>query len=114
MAQAALHKCNAAGCNVLTRERHCDRHAKEKQQWTRGMQSRESQQLYGWRWSKASKQFIREHPLCVECEGRGKTTASHCTDHIVPHRGNEVLFWDEDNWQALCRACHDAKTRRGE
>jgi 5-methylcytosine-specific restriction protein A len=20
------------------------------------------------------------------------------------------LFWDEDNWQALCKPCHDRKT----
>jgi 5-methylcytosine-specific restriction protein A len=31
-------------------------------------------------------------------------------DHIVPHRGREQLFWDESNWQALCKACHDRKT----
>jgi 5-methylcytosine-specific restriction protein A len=31
-------------------------------------------------------------------------------DHIVPHRGREQLFWDESNWQALCKPCHDKKT----
>lgn len=31
-------------------------------------------------------------------------------DHIVPHRGDEKLFWDESNWQALCKRCHDSKT----
>lgn len=29
-------------------------------------------------------------------------------DHIVPHRGDPVLFWDERNWQPLCKRCHDA------
>jgi 5-methylcytosine-specific restriction protein A len=33
-------------------------------------------------------------------------------DHIVPHRGDPVLFWDEANWQGLCKLCHDAKTAR--
>ena len=31
-------------------------------------------------------------------------------DHIVPHRGDPKLFWDTDNWQALCKQCHDHKT----
>jgi 5-methylcytosine-specific restriction protein A len=33
-------------------------------------------------------------------------------DHIVPHRGDQRLFWDEANWAALCKPCHDAKTAR--
>lgn len=27
-----------------------------------------------------------------------------------PHRGDQKLFWDESNWQALCKPCHDRKT----
>ena len=27
-------------------------------------------------------------------------------DHIIPHRGDRKLFWDRDNWQALCKSCH--------
>jgi 5-methylcytosine-specific restriction endonuclease McrA len=30
-------------------------------------------------------------------------------DHIQPHKGDETLFWDENNWQPLCRQCHDIK-----
>jgi 5-methylcytosine-specific restriction protein A len=33
---------------------------------------------------------------------------------MIPHRGDDLLFWDPNNWQALCRDCHDAKTARGE
>ena len=31
-------------------------------------------------------------------------------DHIIPHRGDQKLFWDQNNWQALCKSCHDKKT----
>ena len=31
-------------------------------------------------------------------------------DHIVPHRGDMSLFWDVNNWQALCHECHARKT----
>jgi len=33
-------------------------------------------------------------------------------DHIIPHKGNQKLFWDPQNWQTLCKAHHDEKTRR--
>lgn len=28
-------------------------------------------------------------------------------DHIVPHKGNPVLFWSRSNLQSLCKLCHD-------
>jgi len=31
-------------------------------------------------------------------------------DHVVPHQRDMALFWDSDNWQGLCKACHDHKT----
>lgn len=31
-------------------------------------------------------------------------------DHITPHKGDRGLFWDRNNWQALCKTCHDTKT----
>lgn len=33
-------------------------------------------------------------------------------DHIEPHKGNLVLFWDEGNLQALCKRCHDTHKQR--
>jgi shikimate kinase len=27
-------------------------------------------------------------------------------DHIKPHRGDQALFWDKNNWQPLCTHCH--------
>lgn len=42
-----------------------------------------------------------------------KLTPSTVADHIVPHRGDPVLMWDEtSNWQALCERCHNKKTRK--
>lgn len=32
-------------------------------------------------------------------------------DRIRPHRGDPVLFWDQTNWQPLCKHHHDVKTR---
>lgn len=35
---------------------------------------------------------------------------ANVVDHIKPHRGDKVLFWDSANWQPLCKECHDRKT----
>jgi 5-methylcytosine-specific restriction endonuclease McrA len=36
------------------------------------------------------------------------TAAASVVDHKIPHRGDQVLFWSEDNWQPLCKRCHDS------
>ena len=56
------------------------------------------------------RQYLATHPLCVKCMSVGRYTKATVVDHIKPHRGDSVLFWDRDNWQALCKRCHDRKT----
>lgn len=63
--------------------------------------------VYGGRWRKARETFLRRHPLCAEHGRRGQVVAASVVDHIVPHRGDQELFWDRANWQALCKPCHD-------
>jgi 5-methylcytosine-specific restriction protein A len=31
-------------------------------------------------------------------------------DHKKAHHGDQGLFWDRYNWQALCKPCHSRKT----
>jgi 5-methylcytosine-specific restriction protein A len=73
---------------------------------------------------RASKAFLRRHPLCGQREGEhtpvmsrcydeGRTKAAYQVDHVVPHRGDTSLFWDRSNWQSLCRSCGAAKSRAG-
>lgn len=72
------------------------------------------QRGYDRRWDKFSKAYRELHPLCAECERCGRTTASEHVDHIVKLGDAPHLKYDEANLQALCRPCHNAKTRRGE
>ena len=44
------------------------------------------------------------------CDQFERTTPATLVDHVIPHRGNEALFWDESNWQSMCDACHSRKT----
>ncbi len=69
---------------------------------------------YGRQWGKARAKYLAEHPYCVMCHELGKTVEAKIVDHIKPHRGDSYLFWNEGNWQALCKQCHDMHKQRKE
>lgn len=66
------------------------------------------------RWRRLRVQVLNADPLCVDCSRQGRVTIATDVDHIVPHQGDPVKFWDRANLAGLCVACHSAKTRRGE
>ena len=100
------HPCAVPGCPNLTERKYCEAHADRQRQDNRRPQN----DIYNRRWRKVSKLFLAAHPLCVECQRQGKLTPATVVDHIVPHRGDPQRFWDENNWQGLCKPCHDRKT----
>ena len=65
--------------------------------------------LYDYRWQQARAQFLRDHPLCALCEARGIVEAATVVDHVIPHKGDPVLFWNQANWQSLSKRCHDSR-----
>ena len=71
-----------------------------------------SRRGYDHRWRIRSKHFLQRNPLCVMCEAEGKLTVASVVDHIVPHKGDPVLFNDVRNWQPLCKAHHDRTKQR--
>lgn len=66
------------------------------------------------RWRRERAAYLRAHPLCCFCEAQGRTTLATVVDHIVPHRGDPELFWDQDNWQGLCATDHSATKQEQE
>ena len=68
--------------------------------------------LHSTRWRKCRGLFLAVHPLCIDCEAAGRLMVATDVDHIIPHRGDYELFWDESNWAARCHACHSRKTCR--
>ena len=56
------------------------------------------------------RKFLESNPFCAKCYEEGHITMATVVDHIKPHRGDQKLFWDRGNWQALCKRCHDRKT----
>ena len=102
--------CRHPGCPALIEhnEKYCSKHKS-----LHNTQDRPSAHSRGYtsRWRKASKQFLLEHPLCAECMRKtGRPVPATVVDHIKPHRGDQTLFWDMNNWQPLCKRCHDRKT----
>lgn len=69
---------------------------------------------YDSRWAKYRLAFLRRHPLCIRCRAAGQTTPASVVDHIQAHKGDQSLFWDKANHQALCAHCHNADKQRAE
>jgi len=98
--------CKHPNCPELTDSKYCEQHSK----LYINERTSASRRGYDSRWRKARKIFLSKHPLCVECLKNNIITAAEVVDHIKPHRGDKKLFWDESNWQSLCKRCHDSKT----
>lgn len=87
-----------------------------------------AQRGYGYKWQKARESFLKKHPLCVFHGQQGRTELATVVDHKVPPRMKEAiesndpeqlkearrLFWDRNNWQSLCKTCHDSIKQRME
>ena len=67
---------------------------------------------YGARWQRTAKAFLAHNPLCAICQRNGRTTLATCVDHVIPHKGYTVKFWQQSNWQSLCDRHHSEKTTR--
>ena len=88
--------CKHPGCAALVPygTKYCETHKPMHPEEVRSASSRG----YGSAWQKARKAF--------------RYVKATDVDHIVPHRGDQKLFWDRSNWQALCHRHHSMKTRR--
>lgn len=73
---------------------------------------KKEKRLYDARWNKTAKEFLNAYPLCCLCALDGIVKAATIVDHIKPHKGDRNLFWDEKNWQPLCKLCHDRRKQR--
>ena len=62
--------------------------------------------LYGRRWRRARLVFLSSKPLCAMCQQEGRLQVAQEVDHIIKHNGDPALFWDQSNWQGLCRFHH--------
>lgn len=60
------------------------------------------------RWKALRASQLKREPLCRFCGQLGRVTAATIADHVKPHKGDLVLFFDPQNLQSLCKTCHDS------
>ena len=101
--------CKQNGCpNLVTYgNKYCDDHKTNHSLDARTTKAKG----YNSRWNKARIRYLKLNPLCVYCQRNGRLIKATVVDHITPHRGDQELFWNQSNWQALCKSCHDRKTK---
>ena len=110
---AAPTPCRHPGCGeVLATPGYCDSHRvavhRDYGRARRGFDTeRGFYQSAAWRAVRAA--FLREHPVCTRCEGRGRVVAAVVADHIQPLKDGGARF-DWANLQGLCVPCHNSKT----
>ena len=66
---------------------------------------------YDTRWDAARATFSRRNPWCLGCKAVGNLVATEVVDHVEPHKGDQVKFWNTTMWQPACRWCHDVIKR---
>jgi 5-methylcytosine-specific restriction protein A len=59
-------------------------------------------------WYRLASEFKSFNPYCVGCAAIGVMRVAEVVDHILPHRGDEVLMWNDANWQSACAWHHNA------
>lgn len=109
--QRAKRPCLVSSCKEYsTNQGYCDKHQDKirKKDRERGTAH---QRGYDARWEKERLQHLADHPLCVDHNKRGYIEIATVVDHIIPHKGDKLLFWDKNNWQSMCKPCHDRKTQ---
>ena len=97
--------CKSPGCNDLIdfSQSYCERHIPEKRiPFMTAERSNES--LYSTsKWKKLRKKILSEYNYCFKCGLESKLLDIH---HEIPPRGNEELFYDENNCIPVCKSCH--------
>lgn len=110
MPMKPLKPCRRIGCNALTREGLCEEHRLQEVR----AYSKNRPHYHKWyslaRWRNARLIYLTNNPLCIRCEQDGRLTPATVVDHVKPHKGNKELLWNSNNWQGLCKRCHDKKT----
>ena len=63
-------------------------------------------------WRRRRLWQLKKEPFCVECRKEKRLVFATVADHIIPHKGNAALFWDNGNLQSLCEYHHGLKSEK--
>lgn len=108
MAYIRQRMCSHSGCKeyALSGSIYCAKHQRNSKNTTTSQWAF----MYNSAWKKASRQWLQEpeHSWCEECLKQGRYTPANTVHHKIEHKGDWGLFWDKNNWQALCMSCHSS------
>lgn len=116
---ASRKPCRHPACGKLVSGgSYCEDHLKKKEEQVKverikydNERGTAHERGYSSRWTKYSKQYRIDHPLCEICLKKGILELSECVDHIIPVDGpDDPLFWEPTNHQALSNRCHNIKS----
>jgi 5-methylcytosine-specific restriction protein A len=65
------------------------------------------------RWRALRAEQLRIMPIC-EMDHGFAVVAATVANHRIPHKGDEVLFFDPGNLQSVCKPHHDGVIQRTE
>ncbi len=113
MPSSAARPCRHTGCGALVRDGSgfCTAHEADRKANRYGDERRGSaaSRGYGSSWRKLRDQVMRrDNGLCQPCLKAGHVTVAQAVDHIVAKSAGGTD--DPANLQAICEACHKAKT----
>src|SRR5688572_14863534 len=96
--------CSAPSCSEKVTTGFCSSHKQQQ----RKVQTRyqHGATAYGRPWRRIRDAWLAEHPLCVYCQAEGRVEVAREVDHIIPHKGDDILYRDRNNLQSLCTRHH--------
>lgn len=108
MTRAAPKPCAHSGCSELVFDGGgwCAKHKRAAWSYKRETPVK---RITGRRLQRMRAELFRDKPLCAKCLEQGLIVLATERDHIVPlfEGGTD----ERNNIQALCAACHEAKTK---
>ena len=108
--------CKVTFCPNLTTDKsgYCEQHKKQySREYDKQRSKTTARRLYNTAaWRLLQKKILSKSPLCAECRRNGRLVYATVVHHIKDHNGDPVLFWDENNLEALCAVCHNRKTAK--
>jgi 5-methylcytosine-specific restriction enzyme A len=111
--------CSYPGCSELVSSSYCEKHQKIHDE-SREIQRRQSGdihrsldllKMYDRKWKKRRAVHLTSHPWCEDCMSRGIYEPATEVHHMIPHKGDQVLFMTSP-LLSLCKPCHSSRTNR--
>src|SRR5215831_4803258 len=61
-------------------------------------------------WHRRACRQLQHEPLCAMCLSEGRIVAARVADHVEPHHGDPIKFWN-GKLQSLCAHCHESRKK---